>query len=53
MCIYYSGNPLLIITDTIGVWPLLRGCFVHKLFIWDLWVPGRYNYNNWPLFGGI
>ncbi len=28
-------------------WPLLRGCFVHKQFIWDLgaWLL----YSNWPL----
>ncbi len=25
-------------------WPLLRGCFVHKLFIWDL--------GSWPLYRG-
>ncbi len=31
-------------------WPLLRGCFVHKLFIWDL---GAWPlYSSWPLFGG-
>ncbi len=31
-------------------WPLLRGCFVHKLFIWDL---GTWPlYSSWPLFGG-
>ena len=31
-------------------WPLLRGCLVHKLFIWDLgaWLL----YSSWPLFGG-
>ncbi len=27
-----------------GAWPLLRGCFVHKLFIWDL--------DSWPLYRG-
>ena len=25
-------------------WPLLRGCFVHKVFIWDL--------GSWPLYKG-
>ncbi len=30
-------------------WPLLRGCFVHKQFIWDL---GAWPlYSSWPLFG--
>ncbi len=49
------------ITDTFGEqynvlafiqrWPLLRGCFVHKLFIWDR-VPGRYIATGFNLFGG-
>ena len=33
-----------------GAWPLLRGCFVHKLFIGDLGVWPLYS--SWPLFGG-
>ncbi len=30
---------------------LLRGCFIHKLFIWDLdaWPL----YSSWPLFAGV
>ena len=35
----YSGHPW-----GTKFWPLLRGCFVHKLFIWDL--------SSWPLYRG-
>ncbi len=29
-------------------WSLLKGCFIHKLFIWDLGAC-RPLYSNWPL----
>ncbi len=59
--------------DTLGTvfWTLyrggLRGCFVHKLFIWDLYIPGCLGFHCiyivellcngrinlvWPLYGG-
>ncbi len=43
----HLGLGFLAVMAFIQRWPLLRGCFVHKLFIWDLGA-----WPLWPLFGG-
>ncbi len=42
--ILFSVYDFLILDVPLRGWPLLRGCFVHQLFIWDL--------GSWPLYRG-